>query len=329
MSDIYAVFNELAVAPAYRQQKWTKYDANQWLEQFSRLLYQAEQKNITGLRTYAHPHEIELIEGYSLQTWFNDQQFSLDLRLRLQDIFTSLSRIQAFPENKQGDPLIEYQYDSQPAYGLGAAHLLDSVAISLHTGHQAWEPDLLALQITEIQEENGEWLEKSESVRHISNAAHLPGHADWIAARLRTSAPNGRVLLRKVKEWYPHLIFCKDAEIQLRQLAGGTPQFRRIVTRLFELEAYCQHWQSGGFEGHKIPNSSWESDSTMQQYGRSREFVCPDGQRRSFAYHLKGLPGHWRIHIWADVDAVFGKLEDADGKILVGYLGPHLPTATG
>ena len=67
----------------------------------------------------------------------------------------------------------------------------------------------------------------------------------------------------------------------------------------------------------------------MQEYGRLREFTCPDGQKRSFAYHLKGMPGHWRIHIWADVAADFGKMEDASKKILVGHIGPHLPTATG
>lgn len=329
MSDIYAVFNELAVALTYRGQAWTKYDANLWLEQFSHLLYRAEQTYVTGLRTYAHPHEITLVAGYSLQEWFNDQQFNPDIRLRLQTIFTSLSRLPAFPENQQGDTLIEYQYDGSPAFGLGAAHILDSIAISLATGHPIWQGSQLSLAIIEIADDSDELSSRTDIVRHMSTEAHLLAHEGWILDRLKTSAPNGKALLKKAKEWYPHLMFCKEAETQVKQLSGGTPLFRRIIGRLFELEDYCQQWLDGGFSRQSIPNSSGESDSTMQQYGHLRVFMCPDGEKRTFDYHLKGLPDHWRIHIWPDEEGIFRDNNDEAQKILIGYIGKHLTTATG
>lgn len=329
MSDIYAVFNELAVAPTYRDHAITKYDANQWLEQFSLLLYRAGQMNLAGLRTYAHPHEIELVAGYTLQEWFNDRQFSSDLRLRLQTIFQSLSRLPEFPENQQGNPLLEYRHDGALAYGLGAAHLLESIAISPATGHPTWQTDHLALAITEIEEDNGALSSKTGVVLHMSEEQHLTAHIGWILERLKTSVPNGKALSKKTKVWYPHLVFCKDVEAQLKQLAGGTPLFRRIINRLFELENYCREWSDGSFIVQKLPNSSTESESTMQQYGHLRVFVCPDGEKRTFDYHLKGLPDHWRIHIWPDEQGIFREANDPARKILIGYIGKHLLTATG
>lgn len=324
MSDIFAVFNELAVSPTYRNGSWTKYDANQWLRQFSYLLYKASQNNISGLRTYSHPHEIELISGYTLREWFHDSQFDPDLRLHLQTIFTELSRLPEFPENQQGDPLIQYFHNGRDAYGLGAAHFLDSIAISLNTGIRRWQTNSLRLEITELTED-AELVKIEDSVHHMCDETHLHSHSIWISQRLQTSVRNGKALLRKAGDWYPHLIFCKDAQTQLKQLAGGTPHFRRIISRLFELETYCQQWLDGGFDGSKIPNSSFESDSTMGRYGHLRNFVCPDGQTRAFAFHLKGLPGQWRIHIWPDEEGVFNETGDSSRKILIGYIGKHLP----
>ena len=67
----------------------------------------------------------------------------------------------------------------------------------------------------------------------------------------------------------------------------------------------------------------------MQQYGHLRIFVCPDGEKRTFDYHLKGLPDYWRIHIWPDEQGIFREANDPARKILIGYIGKHLLTATG
>ena len=188
---------------------------------------------------------------------------------------------------------------------------------------------VLPLKVIEISEENDDLVEKDDAVRHMCDEAHLQSHETWLVERLKTSVRNGRDLSKKAKEWYPHLLFCKDAEAQLKGLAGGTPQFRRVIARLFEIENYCQQWHEGGFEANAIPNASNESDSTMNQYGHLREFVCPDGVKRSFGFHLKGLPGHWRIHIWPDVEGIFCDSSDSPRKILIGYIGNHLPISTG
>lgn len=76
-------------------------------------------------------------------------------------------------------------------------------------------------------------------------------------------------------------------------------------------------WRKGGFDYHQLHPASGEGKATMDRYGDERNFLCPDGQKRTFEWHLKGLPNAWRIHIWADSHS---------RKILIGYVGRHLPT---
>lgn len=315
--DIYAVFNELSVASPATPNGATVHDARKWVADFSRLLYEAQQRGVGGLRTYRHIHEIQLIDGYSLMDWANDQTVDLELRLRIKTRFTELSLLTEFPENQQGDPLFECRHAGCVAYGIGAAHLLDSLAISL-LSEARWDTPSLPISLFEIVEEAPDGRESDHDLRHISTITHLPHHQHWIDERRRTSVRNGRDLWNKTKQWYPHLIFCDNAKKQILALRTGTRQLRRVVERLFELERYCTNsWVSGGFDGSKISNSSGESKLTLAQYGQQREFICPDGRKRLFEWHLKGIPDAWRIHIWPDEET---------HTILVGYIGEHLPT---
>jgi hypothetical protein len=173
-------------------------------------------------------------------------------------------------------------------------------------------------------------VEQEVQVGHISQPDHLQQHKVWIAERLKSSVRNGRELLQKKATLYPHLVFCDEAEKQIKTLKANDVLFRKIVSRLLELEKYCQQWEPNtAFDGQqKIPNSSGESEATMQQYGSLRQFKCPDGEIRTFAYHLKENLYGWRIHIWPDEQGLFGLAADQHRRILVGYVGVHLKTST-
>jgi hypothetical protein len=56
-----------------------------------------------------------------------------------------------------------------------------------------------------------------------------------------------------------------------------------------------------------------------KKYADSRTFECPDGIRRVFEKHCSLTPGAWRLYFLAFP-------EKENGKILIGYIGPHLPT---
>jgi hypothetical protein len=159
MSNIYMVFNELATFADFRPPIATKHEANQWLYEFNKLVGLAERENLAGLRTYHHPDQIYLTEAYTLRDWFQDDEFSRELRWSVQEKFARLSRTQEFPENQQGNPLAEYLYQGHPAHGLGAAHQFESLAISLPTGNEHWQTDSIFLFCRELVElEDGEEL---------------------------------------------------------------------------------------------------------------------------------------------------------------------------
>ncbi len=330
MSNIYVVFNELSTSADFRPSTATKHEANQWLFEFNKLIKLAEQENLAGLRTYHHPYQIYLTEEYTLQDWFQDEAFPRDLRVSVQDRFARLSRVPEFPENQQGNPLVEYLYQGHPAHGLGAAHQLESLAISLPTGNEHWQTDTIALFCREFVElEEGEDFAEQESepqVGHISQPAHLQQQKVWIEERLKTSVRNGRDLLQKAATLYPHLIFCAKAHEQIKAIKANDQLFSRIINRLLDLENYCKGWDEHGFDGKKILNASPEGEAAMQQFGSQRRFVCPDGETRDFEWHLKENFYGWRIHIWPDEQGAFGLAPDGHRKILVGYVGPHLST---
>ena len=71
------------------------------------------------------------------------------------------------------------------------------------------------------------------------------------------------------------------------------------------------------FHFHKVRSASAESLATIDTFGNRRRFVRPDGRHRTFEWHLKGIPNGWRIHILAD---------EAERKVMIGYVGKHLPT---
>lgn len=53
-------------------------------------------------------------------------------------------------------------------------------------------------------------------------------------------------------------------------------------------------------------------------YGHARTFLCPDGERRVFSWHSKINYEKWRVHF---IDF------PATRRVLIGYVGKHLPLA--
>lgn len=154
-------------------------------------------------------------------------------------------------------------------------------------------------------------LPKAEHINQI--------HRAWITERLFTAISTGEELWQQAAHWFSNLVFCDNARRQLQTLPAGALQLPRIIERLFEVERYCSRWTAGGFDGRQLSHASLESEQTLNMFGQMRMFVCPDGEKRLFEWHLKGFPNAWRIHFYPD---------EENRLILIGYIGKHLPTAT-
>lgn len=72
----------------------------------------------------------------------------------------------------------EVQFDRAPAYGLGRAHRLGAIALSLGSGDRWIEP-WLRVRIMALQTSSGMIEERTGDVRHASESKHLDQHIDW------------------------------------------------------------------------------------------------------------------------------------------------------
>ena len=118
-----------------------------------------------------------------------------------------------------------------------------------------------------------------------------------------------------------NLQFCKTGTKQVRILGSGEDKLEWVVETLEKLEEYAKIWINQGckefsLEGYSL-DVSGESQRTLEQYWRERTFLCPDGKERLFDQHIKLKQCNWRIHFF---------LERKTEKVIIGYVGVHLPT---
>ena len=120
-------------------------------------------------------------------------------------------------------------------------------------------------------------------------------------------------------ELFPNLQFCEAVSDQLQALQTGSLLLPFIKRKLFELEEVSKDWQKqeGAFDLRKITGrKSPESEATLSKYGQQHTFRCPDGEYRIFSLHV-WITQSWRLHFFPVVE---------ERRIIVGYIGEHLPT---
>ena len=316
------VFNDLCLRVPVSDEN----SARHLMSEFVRLLMAATDHKLTILRMHVGFADLLLSPQYPLRAWFNDpkvpaveQDFVLDYASSHPLIIPYIADLAVDDQISVRSNSFEGRFDAQLATGLGYAHLLNSLSVSLLT-EPCWDTPDIQLHCLEWLPEINEFTEESALIRHAARSVHISSyHHTWIVERVQSGAQTGIELWENTALWFPHLLFCDNARRQIQSLPNGALQLPGIVERLFQLERFCCNWTTPGFDTSKFQKASYESTVTMQQYGRQREFVCPDGQTRIFAFHLKGLPNAWRIHIWPD---------EENRRILVGYIGRHLPTAS-
>ncbi len=317
--DMEMVFNELSLrSPASNVE-----EARQWMTQFISLVIAMTKQGVGRvLRTDPDFQIAKLAPDYSLVNWRNDNEVSREERQFFRALVTKAPYLADLPRIQQTSLASEFFHQGrkslQPALGLGYAYLLEAVAVSLPSAKRWQHPS--------IQIEH-RWIEVDESihseqveVKHGCHPDHVTTHQDWITKRLQTSVCDGIDLWERRDSLFPALSFCESVASTIKEFSSGSMALRQVVKRLFELEIYCKNWQAGGFEPDKLPcKVSPESQTTLEQYGQERAFICPDGVRRIFSWHVRLTPGAWRIHFLP---------EPSTRRIIIGYIGPHLPTVS-
>ena len=254
--------------------------------------------------------------SYPVGSWARDKRVSIDQRTQFLVWTTKSPFLDLLLEEAAGDSFArsEYRCSGRTCEGLGVAKIIGGLGVSFQSSDE-WNVPAIALKAFELDEDGKGFLEYGCEVKHAAAVAHVRKHAEWIGHRRRQAVADGKDCCARVSTLFPGVNLCNNAKKQLSDLGKGEELFQAAYAGLEELSQYVSDWKEGGFQEESLLPCSEESKSTLDQFGDERSFLCPDGQRKLFSWHLKR--GKWRIHFIPD---------DHNRTILVGYLGKHLRT---
>ena len=308
------VLNELSLEPPAPDQL----TARQWMFNFIQTVrgINSQTKSQSILRSQYDFYSTALSSNYSLRQWLNDNDVDREERRFIKSLATKAPFSEDIRdsdeiysiENNSG--AYEFRCHGKPAIGLGVAYMLDTIAVST-LSEACWDYSYLDLDVISIEEDD-----KKITVVHTSCKKHLQDHVEWIKIRLNSNI-DGQALWNQKDELFPNLQFCDSVERQIQGLSIGNSMLEHVKSRLRKLQQYAESWTEDGFNSNKLScSASPESEATLKQYSYERTFLCSDGRKRIFSWHVK-LPSAWRIHFYPEQPR----------KILIGYIGSHLPTA--
>ncbi|MER5211569.1 hypothetical protein ABT063_13540 [Streptomyces sp. NPDC002838] len=234
--------------------------------------------------------ELEIVDGYPVGKWLGDHKANPEWWRRLRRLQTKSPYKAVYPEDM--DSLgVEYQYEGVEVEGLGAAHLMGGLGISLPV-HSWWEATNLTLRRLTLLDADEEPVGSDVDVRHVSGEPHIEAHLAWIKECRDTAARTGAELWEKRDKICPSLQFLDGAEKQLRKLDPvSVPTVRK---RLLELEEKVAEWASN--PELRLPD--WGDDVRGEH--KQRELLCwftdRDGVSRLFEWHTDFRPEPGRIH---------------------------------
>ncbi|MFE9646432.1 hypothetical protein ACFYO0_20450 [Streptomyces sp. NPDC006365] len=252
--------------------------------------------------------QLQIADGYPIGKWIgNPKNRDPWLRLRLMQSKAPFKTV--FPDGE--DPLdVEYRHDGVTVAGLGGAHLMDGLGISLPV-HACWDAAMLPLeceQLVEAEDGSTDTRVGDVEVRHVSAERHLHDHLAWMRTSRDTAAHTGAQLWERRAELFPHLQFLPRVEADLR----GLPQVwvGPVRKRLVELEEAVAEWDPQA----RPEGPRWRSWVTGEHQGRRRhcQFTDLDGQLEFFDTHSRFTPDEGRVHF---------RLVPEDKAVRVAYLG--------
>jgi hypothetical protein len=311
--EIEMVFNELSVENIHND----KFQARDLMSELVMTLQASTKAGVSRIfRTRDDMNSIELAPEYSIAKWRNDP----DVERELKSFLRSLSNRSPYCDNtiaaiqSQFD-LADVSFNGQKSEGLRFAAITQSIAISLASNPE-WDKSTLLLDLETI-EPDGEIISSTIEIKHASSTRHIEEITPWIREQISSDIEDGRQLWLERSKLFDRIDFCDCVERQLIDILASDPKLIHIVNILSILNQKCQSWDVGSL-ALKGLDESGESESTKKNpnFRKKRTFRCPDGQERVFERHIKLRVYNWRIHF----------LAETPGRVIIGYIGTHLPT---
>jgi len=317
-------FNELSI------KKFDNvYDAKNVLEKFILTTVKAKEIGFEVLRINEtvgnNLYNLELTDNYLICNWLADENVDNVLKEKFRNLFTispliSYNDLDELNLYKNSEFKLNFNSENLNVFGLGAAYLLDTLAISF-LSDDFWNKNEIGLLHYYLDNDCNEKIENIV-VKHISNTENVYIHKNWLEQNLLNSLENSKMLWFKRLEFFPDLILCGIIEEQLTKI-GFSKYFNQIIEKLKELNKFAKNWKDGDFNYNFVNqnfslNISPESKQTVQKYGNQRKFKLPSGKKELFELHIK--TDDLRFHFYPD---------NLTHTIYVGYIGKHLDTFSG
>lgn len=306
------IFNELSVSECYEN----KYAANAGIERMMMLISALSHCGFNlVLRVVQSFSNLFISPDYTMSEWARDRTVNAnrDLQRLFLTATTKSPYIEELIADTEDNCLIEFKYEDQPALGLGLAYLWKTAVVSMDCDIRFTQPTVV-VELYKIC--NSASYSQSISVESIYSFDQLQAACSASHEKQIASVDNGKALVKLLPTIFAHISCADDAISQLSNLTGSEQFFREIIRHFSILNHTMSQWDGGLFDPKGLTWSS-ESESTLNQFGKYRQFVCTDGNLRQFSLHTKIIASNQRIYYYPDF---------VKKVIHVGYVGSHLPT---
>ncbi|WP_329548253.1 hypothetical protein OG548_33625 [Streptomyces sp. NBC_01356] len=238
--------------------------------------------------------QAELARGYVYQQWVNAtglnkerHRFILSLRNR------APGALRVVLEAAGHDPAeVEHFHDGRRAVGIGAAHLMDGMVISLPVSPK-WAASWLDVDISRVAEDDIET--DQDRVRHCSTPDEADEHEAWARGTGIGSLTNPSQLLDSWAEFFPALERLPRFDRDLRAL--DPKWFRSVRDLLADLQSTAaHHW-----DVERSPEPAWQNPHITPE-SQTRRHLCTfpdpdlDGRPVCFSWHGRMTPGKGRLY---------------------------------
>ena len=259
-------------------------------------------------------YNISIYDDRTIYTWINSQP--PDYSMRIKSLISSMQFVElndeVFEQNKDIN-FYDFYYNELSVPYLGATYSLKQLALSF-SSNEIWDKPFFLL--THKKLENSDI-----NVSNVTTKEHWNLHFMQILDERRDQALNSQDFETRLDKEFSNIIIIdsvlkklknEQSKLFLREIWDAFQELNEIIEK-----AECRISYAYIINKTHLTISD-ESPSVKQnkKYSRHRMKIYND-KREFFGHHIKNFTGPKRVHFIID---------NQKNKIVIGYIGNHLPT---